>query len=147
MKELLCTSVGVIGGIIASVFGGWDAGFSTLLIFMAFDYASGIAVAGIFKNSPKSQNGSLKSEIGFKGICRKGMILVFVLVAYRLDLMLGTSYIRDMVVIAFITNELISLVENAGLMGIPIPSVISKSIDILTKKSEGGFEDEHREDN
>lgn len=60
----------------------------------------------------------------------------FVLVAYRIDLILGLDYIRNAVIIAFITNELISLVENAGLMGVPLPAVITKAIDILQKKSE-----------
>ena len=64
------------------------------------------------------------------------MTLVFVLAAYRLDLAIGTNYIRDAVVIAFIANEMISLVENAGLMGVPLPSVITKAIDILQKKAE-----------
>lgn len=62
--------------------------------------------------------------------------LDFVLVAYRLDLVIGTTYIRDAVIIAFIANETISLVENAGLMGLPLPAVITKAIDILQKKTE-----------
>ena len=64
------------------------------------------------------------------------MTLLFVLVAYRLDLIIGTNYIRDAVIIAFIANETISLVENAGLMGIPLPAVIIKAIDVLQKKTE-----------
>lgn len=69
-------------------------------------------------------------------LCRKCMTLIFVLVAYRLDLVIGTNYIRDAVIIAFIANETISLVENAGLMGLPLPAVITKAIDILQKKTE-----------
>jgi toxin secretion/phage lysis holin len=57
-------------------------------------------------------------------------------VATRLDLIIGTNYIRDAVIIAFIANELISLVENAGLMGVPLPDAITKAIDILQKKSD-----------
>lgn len=64
------------------------------------------------------------------------MTLVFVLVSYRLDLIIGTNYIRDAVIIAFLANELISLVENAGLMGIKLPPAITKAVDILQKKSE-----------
>lgn len=136
MKQAICTVVGVIGSAIASVFGGWDAGIKTLLIFMAIDYVSGLIVAGVFKNSPKTDTGSLESKAGWKGLCRKCMTLVFVIVAYRLDLVIGTNYIRDAVVIAFIANETISLVENAGLMGVKLPAVITKAIDILQKKSE-----------
>ena len=64
------------------------------------------------------------------------MTLFFVLIAYRLDLVIGTNYIRDTVIIGFIANELISIVENAGLMGIPLPAVIQKGIDILTSKAD-----------
>lgn len=136
MKEILCTIIGFIGSVIASFFGGWDAGIATLLIFMVLDYVSGLIVAAVFKNSPKTDTGSLESKAGWKGLCRKCMTLIFVLVAYRLDLVIGTNYIRDTVIIAFIANETISLVENAGLMGIPLPEIINKAIDILQKKTE-----------
>lgn len=136
MKEILCTIIGFIGSVIASFFGGWDAGIATLLIFMVLDYVSGLIVAAVFKNSPKTDTGSLESKAGWKGLCRKCMTLIFVLVAYRLDLVIGTNYIRDTLIIAFIANETISLVENAGLMGIPLPEIINKAIDILQKKTE-----------
>ena len=131
MKQTICSVLGVIGSAIASFFGGWDAGLATLLIFMGLDYISGLIVAGVFKNSPKTDTGSLESKAGWKGLCRKCMTLIFVLVAYRLDLVIGTNYIRDAVII-----ETISLVENAGLMGLPLPAVITKAIDILQKKTE-----------
>ena len=136
MKQTLCAIWGLIGSAIASLFGGWDAGLATLLIFMAIDYVSGLIVAGVFHTSNKTNSGSLESRAGWKGLCRKCMTLLFVLVAYRLDLVIGTNYIRDAVIIAFIANETISLVENAGLMGIPLPAVIIKAIDVLQKKVE-----------
>lgn len=135
MKQTICTVLGLIGSTIASFFGGWDAGLATLLIFMGIDYISGLIVAGVFKNSPKTSTGSLESRAGWKGLCRKCMTLIFVLVAYRLDIIIGTNYIRDAVIIAFIANETISLVENAGLMGVPLPAVITKAIDMLQKKA------------
>ncbi len=136
MKQTICTVIGVTGSIIARLFGGWDNGLVTLLIFMVIDYVSGLIVAGVFKNSPKTDTGALESKAGWKGLCRKCMTLVFVLIAYRLDLTIGTNYIRDAVIIAFIANETISLVENAGLMGVPLPAVITKAIDVLQKKAE-----------
>lgn len=136
MKQTICTVCGVVGSLIATAFGGWDSGLITLLVFMGIDYLSGLVVAGVFKNSPKTTTGSLESHAGWKGLCRKCMTLLFVLVAYRLDLIIGTNYIRDAVIIAFIANELISLTENAGLMGVPLPAVIMKAIDVLQKKSE-----------
>ena len=135
MKEGLCTGIGVVGGFIASLFGGWDAALTTLLLFMGIDYASGLIVAGIFHNSKKTESGTLESRAGWKGLCRKGMTLLFVLIAHRLDLAIGVAYIRDAVIIGFMANELISIVENAGLMGLPLPEVITKAIDVLTKKA------------
>lgn len=136
MKNTICTILGMIGSAIASFFGGWDAGLVTLLIFMAIDHISGLVVAGVFKVSPKTPTGALESRAGWKGICRKGMTLLVVLVAHRLDLVIGTNYIRDAVVIAFIANETISLVENAGLMGLPVPQVIKNAIEVLKQKGD-----------
>lgn len=136
MKGKICAMIGMIGSVIASWFGGWDTGLATLVVFMAIDYLSGLLVAGVFHNSTKTKNGALESLAGWKGLCRKGMTLLFVLIAYRLDLAIGTTYIRDTVVIGFIANELISITENAGLMGIPLPAVITKAIEVLTKKSD-----------
>ena len=140
MKQGICTGLGVVGGFIASLFGGWDIGLITLIIFMAIDYVSGIVVAGVFHNSKKTDTGTLESRAGWKGLCRKCMTLLFVLIAYRLDLVIGSNYIRDAVIIGFIANETISIIENAGLMGLPLPEIITKAIDVLTSKKKDGDE-------
>ena len=134
MKIVICTAVGAIGGFIASLFGGWTASLTTLLIFMGIDYISGLVVAGVFHASTKTETGALESRAGFKGLIKKLMTLLFVLIGYRLDLAVGTTYIKDAVCIAFMANELISIVENAGLMGLPVPAVLTNAIDILKKK-------------
>jgi toxin secretion/phage lysis holin len=126
--------VGAVGGFIAMAFGGWSDALITLIVFMSIDYATGLIVAGVFKKSKKSESGALESRAGFKGLCRKGVALLIVLVAVRLDIVMHTSYIKDAVIIAFIANESISIIENAGLMGIPVPSVIAKAIDVLKEK-------------
>lgn len=136
LKTGILTGIGVVGGFIASLFGGWDAALTTLIIFMGIDYVTGLIVAGVFNNSTKSENGALESRAGWKGLCRKGVTLLIVLIACRLDIVIGSSFMRDAAVIAFIANELISIVENAGLMGIPVPAVIKKAIDILKSKAE-----------
>lgn len=136
MKVKLLTTIGLAGSWIASLFGGWDAALVTLLIFMGIDYITGLTVAGVFRKSEKTENGALESRAGWKGLCRKGVTLLVVLVACRLDLVMGSSFIRDAVVIAFIANETISIIENAGLMGIPIPAVITKAIEVLKNRAE-----------
>ena len=137
LKDLFVAVIGAIGAFIARLFGGWDAAMTTLVIFMGIDYLMGLIVAGVFKRSGKSENGALDSRAGFKGLLKKSVILLVVLVAYRLDLVLGSTFIKDAVIIGYIANETISIIENAGLMGIPIPDVIKKAIDILKKKSDG----------
>lgn len=135
MKNAICSVVGVAGSLVASLFGGWTASLTTLLIFMGIDYLSGLIVAGVFHNSPKTETGALESRAGLKGLIRKFTMLLFVMIGHRLDMATGTNYIRDAVCIAFMANELISIVENAGLMGLPIPAVITNAIDILKKKT------------
>lgn len=138
MKTGICSVVGAVGAAFASFFGGWSSGLTTLVFFMAVDYFSGLMVAGVFHNSKKTDSGALESRAGWKGLCRKYMTFIFVLIGYRLDLIFNTSYIRDAVIIAFVANELISITENAGLMGLPLPEVIKKAIDVLQNKSKEG---------
>lgn len=135
-KQMICTAIGAVGSFIASIFGGWDTALATLLIFMAVDYITGLLVAGVFHASSKSENGALESKAGFKGLIRKGLVLVVILVACRMDMLLGVNYIRDAACIAFIVNELISMVENFGLMGVPFPEPIKEAIELLQKKGE-----------
>jgi toxin secretion/phage lysis holin len=127
--------LGVAGGVVTSLFGGWSLVLQILILFMAVDYITGLMVAGIFKKSTKSCNGGLSSNSGFKGLCRKGVTLLIVMVACQLDILLNSTIIRDITIISFIVNELISIIENAGLMGVPVPDVIRNAIDILKKKS------------
>ena len=134
--SILYSMIGAVGGFVAAMFGGWSDALITLIVFMSIDYATGLIVAGVFKKSKKSENGALESRAGFKGLCRKGVALLIVLVAVRLDIIMHTTYIKDAVIIAFVANESISIIENAGLMGVPVPSVIAKAIDVLRKDSE-----------
>lgn len=136
IKLWITGAVGAVGAAISTACGGWTSAMTTLLIFMSIDYLTGLMVAGIFKRSQKTENGALESRAGFKGLCRKGVMLLIVLVACRLDIELHTTYIRDAVCIAFIANETISITENAGLMGIPIPAPITRSIELLRNKEE-----------
>ncbi len=145
IDKITATAIGGIGAWIAGIYGGWDSAMTTLLIFMAIDYITGLVVAGVFKKSTKTNNGALESKAGFKGLCRKGMILVILLIASRLDVVLDTTYIKDAVCIGYIANESISILENAGLMGLPLPNILIKSIEILKSKSESESESEEEE--
>ena len=136
IKAIICTIFGAIGGMIAHLFGGWTEDMITLIIFMAVDFIMGLIVAGVFHKSNKSQSGALSSHAGWVGLCKKGVVLLFVLITHRLDMLLGTDYIRTTAIIGFIANEVISIIENAGLMGVPLPEVIIKAIEILKHRAE-----------
>ena len=125
MKYRIITIVSFIGSAVISLLGGWDKSLQTLIIFMTIDWLTG----GIL--FPKSQNGALESHAGWKGLCRKAMTLFYVLVGAQLDSLMGTEYVRDAVCIGFICNEALSIIENAGLMGMPLPEILRKSIDAL----------------
>ena len=84
-------AVGALGAAFSSLFGGWDAALQTLIIFMAIDYITGLIVAGVFHASPKTKSGTLESRAGWKGLCRKGETLLIVLVACRLDAVMGST--------------------------------------------------------
>ena len=134
MKNAVVSAIGVAGSFIAGLFGGWSMALETLMIFMAIDFISGLIVAGVFHNSPKTENGALESRRCWKGLFRKFMTLVFVMIGYRIDVALDVDYVKNAVIFAFIANELISIVENAGLIGLPIPAVITNAIEILKNK-------------
>jgi len=136
MKDGILIVIGAIGGFISYILGGWDTALTTLVIFMVIDYISGLMVAGIFKKSGKTESGSLSSNIGWKGLCKKVGTLFIVAVSAQLDIVLNAGFIKDAAIIAFISNECISLMENAGLMGIPIPKPLLNAIDVLKNKAD-----------
>ena len=131
IKIFILSGVACVGAAIASLLGGWTGAMTTLVILMLIDYIIGIIVAGVFHASPKSSGGALSSAVGFKGICRKFVILLIVVVACRVDLLLDTNIIRDATCIGFCANELVSITENAGLMGIPLPRKLVEAIEVL----------------
>ncbi len=134
MKETICTALGMAGGAIAWFFGGWDAALTALVVCMAADYISGSLVALVFHNSNKSESGSYNSAYGLKGLCKKGLMLLFVLVAVQIDRLMGADYVRDAVCIGFCVNEVLSLIENLGLAGVPMPEAVVKALEQLQKK-------------
>lgn len=133
MKEWICMIAGIVGGFITTLLGGWDSALSTLVIFMGIDFVTGVVTAAMGK-SKHSKSGALNSKAGWIGLAKKFCILLMVVVGVRIDILLGTTYIRDTVCISFCLNELLSIIENTTLMGIPFPPVIKKAIDVLQTK-------------
>ena len=134
MKDEISTIAGLIGGFIATLLGGWDSALITLVIFMAIDFTTGLIAAALGK-SKHSWTGRLSSKAGWYGLAKKCSILMLIIVAVRLDILLNTNYVRDAVCIAFCVNELLSIVENTSLMGIPYPPALKNAIEVLQKQT------------
>lgn len=101
----------------------------TLTILTIIDYITGIIAA--------AYNGELKSKIGFRGIAKKVVMFLLVGVAVQLDLILGSnSAIREATIFFFSGNELLSILENAGRMGVKLPDVLVNAVEILNGKKQ-----------
>ena len=136
IKNVILLALAAVGTGIAQALGGWDSAMTTLIIIMAADYITGIMIAAVWQRSPKSEGGALESRAGFKGLIRKVLILLAVLIAHQLDVSLHSpGMIRTAVILFFIGNEGISVVENMGIMGVPLPDIVRKSFEQLKAKS------------
>lgn len=122
------------GGWVANIFGGWDTGLQTLFIVMATDYVTGILCALVWKKSPKTKDGRFESKASFKGLMRKMAILLCIILAVRLDLQVGTTIVRNTVILFFIANDAFSIIENFGIMGVPVPPIIQNAFTVLKQK-------------
>ena len=132
-KILMCISF-IISGI-SFIYGGWTQLLTTLCICMIIDTLTALAVSAMGK-SPKSDKGSLSSSAFVNGCFKKIFSLLFIIVAHRIDLLTGNEYFKTSVSIVFILNEILSIIENAGLAGVKWPPAVTKMIDVLKKESE-----------
>lgn len=135
LAEIVGTGAGIVGGAIAAAFGGWTHDLSWLVAFMVVDYLTGLMVAFLGK-SPKTEGGGLSSAVGWLGLVRKLVTLLLVLVAHGLDVMIGVEYIKTAAVIGFMVNEVLSILENAGMLGVPMPEIFKKALEVLKGKGE-----------
>ena len=128
-KYLIFISLAGIGSFTLFLFGGWDYLLMVLMALVVLDYMTGVLAAFVQKR--------LASEIGFKGIAQKIFIFVLVAIANFVDTLLwDQSLIRDATILFYIVNEIISVTENAGIVGLPIPQFLLKAIDLLKDRIE-----------
>ena len=141
IKNSVLAAFAAVGTFVVHELGGWDSAMKVLVALMAADYLTGILVASVWHRSNKSKTGALESGACFKGLLKKGMILLLVWLGVLLDSALGAAYIRTAIIIFFIGNEGLSLLENLGLMGVPFPSFFKRALEALREqgdKGEGG---------
>lgn len=136
MQNKYYVITGTAGAFFSYIFGGFDIPMQGLLIFMIIDYLMGFACAAFYRKSTKTESGGLSSAAGFKGLVKKCVIIGLVAIATWADIIAETNFIRNAVCIAFIANEALSIIENAGQMGVPIPSALKKAVDVLKSKGE-----------
>lgn len=130
------TVFSAIGAGVVTLLGGWDNSLQTLIIFMAVDYALGVLIALVWHRSQKSADGSFESAASLKGLFRKLSILIVVLVAVQLDGVCHTGgYLRTAVVLFFTSNEGFSIIENLGIMGVPMPDAIKEAFTAIKSQS------------
>ncbi len=127
-----------LGSLVANTLGGWTADMKVLVFMMGADYLTGVLVAALWQRSDKSRTGALDSKAGFRGLCKKGVILLLVWLGVLLDEALGVSYVRTAVILFFLGNEGLSLLENIGLMGVPFPAFLKKALEALRDKGDKG---------
>lgn len=129
---LVLAAASGVGGFLTSLFGRFDTGLQVLLILIGLDYLTGLICALVFKTSSKSGDGSFRSSISLKGLLRKCGIFIALIVACQLDKLMGNgSAVENSVVVFFTVNEGLSIIENLGCMGVPLPPVITKAFEAL----------------
>jgi len=118
------TGATVTGAAVGYLFGGWSVLLQVLLAFVAIDYISGLLASGV--------EGKLSSKVGFKGIAKKLMIFVLVAVGHLVDMAIGDgSMVQNAIIFFYLGNELLSIVENAGRIGLPVPNQITNMVEVL----------------
>lgn len=132
---LILAAIATVGTAIAEGLGGWDTALQTLVILMAIDYVTGLLCAIVWRKSPKTESGAFESKASIKGLIRKGAILLVVYIAARLDLLIGTDVTRTAVICFFAANDGFSIVENLGIMGVPMPEIVKRGFALLRERS------------
>lgn len=130
MKSFICTIVAGLSTALVYLLGGFDVALDCLLIAIVLDYISGIIKAYNTK--------VLSSRIGFRGILKKVGVLIIVMLAVLIDRVTGnTGAIRSLVIYYFVANEGLSVLENFGQAGLPIPKSIKNALKVLKNQGEG----------
>lgn len=122
-------AAGAVGAVLGFMYGEVNGLFWALIAFMALDYVSGVLAAIADKR--------LSSAVGFKGIAKKLLILVFVAIGHIADTYVlgGTPVAMSAVILFYIANEGISVIENAAVLGLPVPQRIKNVLEQIKKKS------------
>lgn len=134
LKSIVSIVTGTIGSLLINLIGKPTDDLIILIVLMIIDLIVGFLVSAIWQKSSKTDSGKLSSGVMFKGIIKKFFTLVIVVIAYQLDMLLAMNVIRHIVIIAFIVEEILSIIESIAITGIKIPTIITKALDVLEKE-------------
>ena len=129
--ELIISSLGTM---IINIIGKPTDELIILLMLMVIDLITGTLVSAVWHKSSKTKSGKLSSRVMFKGIVKKLLTLIIVVIAYQLDILLNIAIIRYIVIISLIIEEILSIIETIALTGIQVPTIITKGLDILERR-------------
>ena len=139
VKQVISLVIGALTTGLLKVIGDPTQDLKILLLLMVIDLIVGFTVSAVWHKSSKTKSGKVSSKVMFKGIVKKILTLVLVVVAYQIDILLGYDVIRHVVIIAFIVQEIISIIENIAITGIKAPDIITKALDVLERSVKDEF--------
>lgn len=139
VKQAISLVIGALTTGVLKVIGEPTQDLKILLLLMVIDLIVGFTVSAIWHKSSKTKSGKVSSKVMFKGIVKKILTLVLVVVAYQIDILLGYNVIRHITIIAFIVQEIISIIENIAITGIKTPDIITKALDVLERSVKDEF--------
>ena len=141
VKQVISLVIGALTTGLLKVIGEPTQDLKILLLLMVIDLIVGFTVSAVWHKSSKTKSGKVSSKVMFKGIVKKILTLVLVVVAYQIDILLGYDVIRHIAIIAFIVQEIISIIENIAITGIKSPEIITKALDVLERSVKDEFSD------
>lgn len=139
LKYIIELIISSLGTLIINIIGKPTDELMILLMLMIIDLITGTLVSAVWHKSSKTKSGKLSSRVMFKGIVKKILTLVIVVIAYQLDILLGINVIRYIVIITLIIEEILSIIETITLTGLKVPAIITKALDVLERSVKDEF--------
>lgn len=144
LKYIIELILSTLGTLVINIIGKPTNELMILLMLMVIDLITGTIVSAVWHKSSKTKSGKLSSRVMFKGIVKKILTLVIVVIAYQLDILLGINIIRYIVIITLIIEEILSIIETITLTGLKVPAIISKALDILERRIDNDIPDSNK---
>lgn len=144
LKYIIELIISSLGTLLINIIGKPTDELMILLMLMIIDLITGTLVSAVWHKSSKTKSGKLSSRVMFKGIVKKILTLIIVVIAYQLDILLNINMIRYIVIITLIIEEILSIIETITLTGLKVPTIITKALDILERSVKDEFSNSNK---